>query len=262
MSANTAPVPLIVMRERRLLQILDLGIAVLRLWWKQLLPPMVLGSLPWVLVNHLIVSQWADEDLAPFVWLFLIVIEAPWATAPMEIRLGGLVFGVHVSGREILVRMMRGVPKLLVYQFGLRIICFLFVITLVIMPNWLGFMNYVILLERHSWKGIFRRQSQLALRSDLVASGLLIVFYGSVFIASSWFGLSVFLSVMKNPSLWEEPQWILLNDWKLHVLVWMTVQFFAVVRFLQYLDSRIRSEGWDLQNRIRALIDAQGRTTS
>ena len=36
------------------------------------------------------------------------------------------------------------------------------------------------------------------------------------------------------------------------VSVWLTAGFFSIVRFLTYIDLRIRQEGWEVELRIRA----------
>lgn len=257
-----APLPLIAMRERQLLQILDLAITLIRTWWRPLLVPVLVGSLPCIFINYWIIGKLIDEDYAPILWLLLLTMESPWATALLELKLGGLVFGQNLSHFEIMKKLFSGFTKMLVFQFGLRLIMVLLVFPVLIMPIWLGFMNCVILLERYPWSGLLKRHRQLAFRSELGILNLHVLFFGASFIVASWVGISTFLSIMNHSKLWEEPDWIFLNNWKLHILSWTVIQFFAIVRFLLYLDSRIRSEGWDLQNRIRDLIASQGRTIS
>ena len=54
---------------------------------------------------------------------------------------------------------------------------------------------------------------------------------------------------------------VFLNDWKqwpttVHVVypfaLWMVALYFTVVRFLSYLDLRIRQEGWEVELKVRA----------
>ena len=40
--------------------------------------------------------------------------------------------------------------------------------------------------------------------------------------------------------------------WHLPIAVWLVVGFFTVVRFLSYLDLRIRREGWEVELSPRA----------
>jgi hypothetical protein len=56
---------------------------------------------------------------------------------------------------------------------------------------------------------------------------------------------------------WEDGTWAMNFDWfRLHVLypacLWLVVAFLAVVRFLSYLDLRIRHEGWEVELLMRA----------
>lgn len=71
-------------------------------------------------------------------------------------------------------------------------------------------------------------------------------------------GALLFLSIY---SMMVFLQGIALNDWTqtrpliyvgLPLAMWMTAWFLAIVRYLNYLDVRIRHEGWEVQLRMRA----------
>ena len=60
---------------------------------------------------------------------------------------------------------------------------------------------------------------------------------------------------------WEEPGWGDLYGVRFQLALWLAIAFFAVARFLTYIDHRIRKEGWEiklrLQNVGRALEETQ-----
>ena len=42
------------------------------------------------------------------------------------------------------------------------------------------------------------------------------------------------------------------GPWTAQLGIWIVVAFFGVVRFLTYIDQRIRTEGWEVELRLRA----------
>ena len=59
-------------------------------------------------------------------------------------------------------------------------------------------------------------------------------------------------------------QWQTLPDtfglrWEFPLAVWLTVAFFTVVRFLSYLDLRIRREGWEVWLKLHSEADRLAR---
>ena len=55
--------------------------------------------------------------------------------------------------------------------------------------------------------------------------------------------------------MWTQPFYTCLYP----VAIWLVVAYFAVVRFLAYLDLRIRSEGWEVELLMRAELDRSTR---
>ena len=49
-------------------------------------------------------------------------LEVPWATAPLTVVLGGLMFGQRPQAGRLLRRLLQAVPSLFVYQFLLRLV--------------------------------------------------------------------------------------------------------------------------------------------
>ena len=52
--------------------------------------------------------------------------------------------------------------------------------------------------------------------------------------------------------LWRKKLLILLTTTVVLLATWIVIGYFAVVRFLSYLDLRIRSEGWEVELAMRA----------
>lgn len=252
MSNGSYPQSLIVMRERNSFQTMDLGLIVLRQWWKPLLWPMILGALPFYVLNQWVLSSMEISPLAqPFVWLALLIMETPWAAIAVEITLGSLVFGQRISPRTLFLRFQDGFTKFFYYQFLLRLGYLSLFITAFIIPSRFGFLNEVIFLERHPWKGLTLRHEHLAFRSELGLLAFRLILFGVSFVIPAWMGLNVLRNLLVKSSVWFDPYDFLLNDWLFQLLVWVALQIFVVIRFLHYLDSRTRGEGWDYQNRIK-----------
>jgi hypothetical protein len=58
-------------------------------------------------------------------------------------------------------------------------------------------------------------------------------------------------AIVGNDLTWESPAWEQFLGQRALAAVWVAVAFFAVVRFLTYIDQRIRLEGWEVELRLR-----------
>ena len=267
MSQPAAFQPRVALRERSGMQIMDLAITVLRAWWRPLLVPLIMGFLPFFLLNLFIgnllqermieVDNTEDYFSVPYFLTLIFIMEAPWISAPVEIAMGGLVFNQRVTTRQIMGRIIRGMPKMVLFQVIARGIITIFGITILAIPLALGFVNEIIYLERVSWRRLYKRVKSLNANADQFAFSFSATFFLLVFVISGWYALSVFLSVMEKSSIWLDSELLIFSDWKLHVLTIAGIQFFAIARFLFYIDVRIRSEGWDLENQVRAIVAEQ-----
>ncbi len=81
------------------------------------------------------------------------------------------------------------------------------------------------------------------------------------FIGASFFGILMTLMILGGCLF---AQGVSTGDWRwngwfdhlyIPVAMWLSGLFFAVFRFLSYLDSRIRLEGWEIELRLRAEAD-------
>lgn len=77
------------------------------------------------------------------------------------------------------------------------------------------------------------------LLSSIVGSMLMIGIYGTLMIIYSALDITWSTGFIELAVLWP-------------LSLWITAAFFAIVRFLTYIDLRIRQEGWEVELRIRA----------
>jgi hypothetical protein len=253
---------LVQIRERTFLEVLDLALVVLRH------RPLVLGLATLAGIAPLAVwNAWIGRDRPlplPF-FALLVFLEAPWATAPLTLVLGALMFGQRLRAGPMLWRLLQALPALLIYQLALRFLLAVTVFLGWIIPVRLLFLNEVILLERVRWWKVPGRSVELCARrgGDLVAQWLAQLFFGTVFVACAWFGTGTVISGLTSSEMtWEWPAWSDVYSLRFQAALWLALAFCAVTRFLTYLDHRIRKEGWEIQLRLedasRALEEAEG----
>lgn len=244
---------LIQIRERSFLDLLDLALVVLR---RNALPvglAALAGMLPFALLNMRLMS---DPDFPPLLFVFLLILEVPWATAPMTIMLGGLMFGERPTVRQILITLLRGLPAMIIYQFIVRALLLVSVIFYPIIPTRLAFMDEVILLERGRVRSAVKRCSSLTADrgSDFFGQWLAQFFFGMLFVACFWIGTGIMIGTMFEQDMPAAD--FNLNDLigiRFQAAVWIAITFFGVARFLTYIDQRIRLEGWEIKLRLQAV---------
>lgn len=217
----------------------------------------------------------------------LVFLEAPLATVLMTSYLGQAVFLDPPRIRTLLLDVLRLMPRVLLCQgvfrgvfaawlllalldrvaFSERVDLFsvnegLFLLGVVayaaILRSIRPFINEIILLERNPLRAPSPGAMTIGRRSSLLhnstATGDLML---------RWMGASlvaVWLVLMIVGVIWAAPGW-LLEDWSFGALMvqlvvplamWLTAGYFAVVRYLAYLDLRIRQEGWEIELKMRA----------
>ena len=82
---------LIQIRERSFLDLLDLSLHVIRARPLALVVPASIGIAPWAVLNAWLLS---DPSFSTVYWIMLLALEVPWATAPLTLVLGDLMFGI------------------------------------------------------------------------------------------------------------------------------------------------------------------------
>jgi hypothetical protein len=253
---------LVQIRERSFLEVHDLALVVLRNEPRALGLAALVGIAPFAALNAWLTSD-PEFSLPLFVWL--VLLEVPWATAPLTAVLGSRMFGQRLSARQLLGRLWQALPALVVYQLLLRgslIVTFFFY---PLIPTRLVFLNEVIVLERDRWRKALPRSAQLCARrgGDLFAQWLGQLFFGTAFVLSFGFGTGKAIEALTSDELtWEVPGWADLYGVRFQLGLWLAIAFFTVARFLTYIDHRIRKEGWEIELRLqdvgRALEGARG----
>jgi hypothetical protein len=244
---------LVQIRERSFLDLLDLTLVVVRRRPLPLGLAAMAGVAPCAALNAWLLS---DPEFPPLLYLLLLAMEAPWATAPLTIVLGGLMFGERPTAGRVLKGLARGLPAMIVYQVFLRGLLVCFMVAYPIIPSRLAFLDEVILLERGRLRAVVNRCSTLTgLRGgDFFGQWLAQVGMGALFIACFWAGTGAMISSLTTSELtWDEPGWGDLYGLRLQVAVWLAIVFFGVARFLTYIDQRIRLEGWEVKLRLQAV---------
>lgn len=244
---------LVQIRERSYLDILDLALVLIRHRPITIGLTAALGIAPWALLNAWILSE--VEEGRAVVHLWAIVLEAPFATAPLTIVLGGMMFGSTPRPGQVIGAMFRQLLPMLMYQFVLRSILIASMVLAWLIPVRQVFMNEVLLLERGKWRRAWGRCTDLSSDrgGELFGQWMVQMAFGAVFVMAFWFATGQVLSVFEGELTWGYSELdFVFNAW-IFVGVWIAVAFFAIVRFLTYIDQRIRLEGWEVELRLRAV---------
>ncbi|MBI3469550.1 MAG: hypothetical protein HY000_41645 [Planctomycetes bacterium] len=260
----------IAIRERTFLDVLDLALRVIWGYWGPLAIASAAGAAPMILLNHWLLAdvvEWHEEyGLDPDFWSsavayvmlqgILIYLEMPVATAPATLFLGQAMFLEKPSGWQIARDLFRSLPQLLLCQVLLRgLFVFLFITMIIPFAAW-PYLNEIILLERNrlfrrspSGTTTFRRSSNLHSSStgDLFGRWLASLTIGLPLAGALFGSVAAIRAILIG--VWR-PDLILQIDFP--VAAWTVVSFFTVVRFLSYLDLRIRNEGWEVELTMRA----------
>ena len=276
----------IVIRERSYLDILDLALRVTRVYAWPLAVAFACGAVPAACLNAWLLAGYAEYDFelgfpATHMWymFLLVVLEMPLVSAPLTLYLGEALFTDRPRPGEIARKFLRSLPQLLFFQLFLRSLLvplafswlllssswevFVGVASFFLLILWSAFfaawpyLGEVILLERNPLRRQQPGQMTTNRRRRLLHGG----YAGELF--TRWMGALgigslLFLSVWL--SLWLADG-MLLSEWEwsgtpftlgFPLAMWLVVGYFSVVRFLGYLDLRIRREGWEVELMMRA----------
>jgi hypothetical protein len=119
------------------------------------------------------------------------------------------------------------------------------------------YLNEVILLDRNPLRRrsaggmtTWSRSSHLhaANGGELFGRWLMSVVVGLAWLAAIWLSMWFLRSRLLNQPDFD---WLMLTI-GLQLAIWLVVGYFTVVRYLGYLDLRIKSEGWEIELRMRA----------
>ena len=244
---------LIQIRERSFLDLLDLALVLVRRRPLTLGLAALAGVAPCAAINAYLT---ADPDFNLIWYFYLLFVEAPWATAPLTVVLGSLMFGDRPTPGGVFKALARGLPAMILYQLFLRAILTGAFVLLPLIPSRLAFMNEVILLERGRLFGVVKRTSILCGNrgGDFFGQWVAQLAFGFLFIACFWFGTGAMISALVTSELtWDQPGLGTFYSVRFQLAVWLAITFFGVARFLTYIDQRIRLEGWEVKLRLQAV---------
>ncbi|MCA9247997.1 MAG: hypothetical protein KDA42_12800, partial [Planctomycetales bacterium] len=119
------------------------------------------------------------------------------------------------------------------------------------------YLGEIVLLERNAlFRGRTGRLTTMRRTSgfhsgvfgEVMSRWLASLLIGAALVASIWLSLWTLISQLSG-------RWHSLETayaWYLPIALWIVIGFFSVVRFLSYLDLRIRREGWEVELAVRA----------
>jgi hypothetical protein len=255
----------ITIRERNYLELMDLALQLLRFHWWGLLVTLAVGSIPVALVNFWVISAIVNygairDSPNAYSWLLILLMlwEAPLGTAFMTLYLGQITFTRVVDWNRLCQDYIGSLLQLLWFQGILRSLTASLLLVGLIIPHlaW-PYLSEVILLERNyffSYKGrqitTWRRSRNLHrhFSGDLFARWLGTMVTGWVLVTAILLGIQT--TAFGFFGIWLTSLTIV--QWYVPLAGWLVIGFFTVVRFLAYLDLRIRREGWEVELVMRA----------
>jgi hypothetical protein len=280
----------IAIRERNLLETLDLSFRLLREFWKPWLICSLLAIIPLALINALLVSwmasdiDFSEEPPFRYFWLTAVFIytEAPLASVFVIAYLGPAVFMENPKIKKVVFDALKQWPALILCQLILRGILPLWLLALTFdrySPNYwvevglLGFVfvpyvtvlrafrpyiNEIIVLEKNPLRSSNPHVITIGKRSSHLHSpysGDLFVRWLGTMLATviliSVIGVTTYTLQATLFNTWGEMNWFIVYFWYPGIL-WAVVALISVVRFLDYLDLRIRHEGWEVELLMKA----------
>ena len=277
----------IAIRERSSLEVFDLAANVLVRHLQPIMVLLFLNAMPFVVLDYCLIGWMTDVSFsvelstAYYVAVIaLIVSQAQLGTCLITIFMGRVMFLEEHSIWTVLKQFLKRLPYFLYSQGILRVALFAVPVTMITAPRdseeaylmaFLGlpviafvgslvramrpFVPEVIYLEQTplrprsdlpSLSQRSRNLHMLAAASITMQSVLILLFaplllfsIHSVFVMAD----SMF-SIRANSDISLQPFYILISGW-------LVAGFFAVVRFLMYIDVRIRQEGWSVDLKFR-----------
>lgn len=268
----------VVVRERGYADRLDLSLLVIKAYILPLLIASLMGALPFVAFNAWLLHNtvdiptsmsWDSQNLEPllealpaiffyaFLYMILMYLEIPLATAGITLFLGDAFFLQQPSTGRLVRAGLRALPQILILQVIPRSLCLLpWMLTFWLPHAFWPYLNEIILLERNPLSSrrpqqvsTFRRSADFhrPTRGDLFGCWLLTLVAAALLLAVLYSSV-----IMCHSTLFGASNLRAFATIDFPLALWGVVHFFAVFRFLNYLDLRIRQEGWELELILRA----------
>jgi hypothetical protein len=279
----------IAIRQRGLLEIFDLALMVVARWTKPLLACWLAAALPLLAINYWLLG-WTladlDDSSSVFRYLsgmvLLVAVQAPVVSMFMTTYLGRAVFMAPTTAQEILretwrtrrplawcLLVVRAIAPVSVLVYLARhtinvelagLSLSLLAIYALALRATRPFMLEIILLERNPLRCKAEGQMSVRQRSRALqapnTSELLGRWIGAMAISIALFGSIVATAWFISGMVLLQWTW---GATMIHVVIpvalWLVAGFMAIVRFLSYLDLRIRCEGWEVELLLRAAAE-------
>lgn len=255
----------IAIRERSFPDLLDLSLHVIRRHAAPLAVAFLLGAVPFAVLNQWLLADYLhdfDIDNAPsppyFYWLLVLFIwEAPLAAAPITLYLGQALFSDQPSAARLGKDFLASLPQLIFFQVVIRGLLSVFFLFWPILYWVWPYLNEIILLERNPWRkrGMYgtstaTRSSNMHSRNrgELFSRWLGSLLVGAALVAAVWAACWFLRLQLASKLEFDQSMYTVY----LPAAIWLSLGYFAVVRFLSYLDLRIRTEGWEVELIMRA----------
>ena len=254
-------------RERSFANLMDLSLRIIREHGPALLVTSVVGAAPFFALNYWLLRDWVPElDAVHWdesVWqygicmAFLVVWQIPLATALTTLYLGDALFLGEPSWRGIARNFFSRLGQLFWLQVVVRgLFTWMCITWPVLFWSW-PYLNEVILLERNPLSKGAGGVSTLSRNNSLhrFKGGLLFsrwmasAWVGVLWVGALWLAIQGTRQLLTGRGTYFDAD--MLRQW-IPLAVWVVISYFGVVRFLSYLDLRIRTEGWEVELRIRA----------
>jgi len=237
----------------------------------------------WMLITQPDAPLWADSPLSVLRFLaamvLLVIVEAPLASVFATGYLGQAVFLPAPAIREVVREALPHVPPVAAIHLLARgvlpawllvwaadrqdtyslaeLLLILVTLAALVRRASAPFLNEILLLEKNPWRAsgpatMTARKRSAVLHSSNPASLIhLAIVSAAVALLLTLVAFGTLLCV----------KGVFLDDWSIGpgmflvgapLALWMTAGYMVVVRFLAYLDLRIRQEGWEVELRMRA----------
>lgn len=242
--------PLVQIRERGMMEQLDLALAVLQRRPLALIAAALAGIAPFEALNYALLELFPDRSA---LWPVLVILEAQLATTPLTVVLGGMMFDERPGPGRVARSIGRSIVPLVLFAGLVRGLILLSVVLVPFFADRVLFYDEVILLERSRVDEVSRRAKLLGdgLGGEATARMLVQVILATLLVVATWWGASKFVEMMVETYTMTLPEG-LTSRLAPRVALWVAVAFFGIGRFLGYIDQRIRQEGWEVELRLRA----------
>jgi hypothetical protein len=237
-------------RERTFPEILDLAFLVIRRWPLGLAATLAAGAIPFALLDRAL-----GVDGTEWWWQAVVyAAEVPLATAPLVLWLGQATFVDRPSGARLVRDWLRSLVPMVLLQAVLRGVLLVLVVTVPYVYALRPYGAEIILLERAGPDTAPRRSAGLHAGSMglLLGRWIAALLCGLLFGGCLWYALATLRQALGGGLRAPEIDEGALGTIEGQVALWATIGYLAVVRFLSYLDLRIRREGWEVELELRA----------